>query len=369
MIKEIYIDNFRCLVNFRIKPEQFQLWLGNNGVGKTSVFDALRKVQRLMRGEHIQDIFSKDSLTIWDTRNVQSISLILDISGDSYKYELKLEHLKEQDKLRIKSEKVFWNEVLFFNFDGQEAHLFRINRDTKVVEEGAYFPAGWDRSVIPTIADRDDNKPLICFRKEIEKILLVNPIPLVVKNSAETESQILSRFTENFAQWYRHLSQENPSVGHRAKAQLEDVLPGFSQLSLKQAGESRKLIASFRIENKDHDFEFMKLSDGQRQLIILYVILEALRAGICSTLLIDEPDNFVAIREIQPWLKSLRELCDENDQQSIIVSHHPEIINDMARGNELWFSRKSGAHVIAKEFPKVGELPPSEIMARGWEDE
>ena len=44
MIKEIYIDNFKCLVNFRINPKTFQLWLGDNGVGKTTVLDALRSI-------------------------------------------------------------------------------------------------------------------------------------------------------------------------------------------------------------------------------------------------------------------------------------------------------------------------------------
>ena len=32
MINEIYIDNFRCLTNFRIKPDSFQLWLEERGV-------------------------------------------------------------------------------------------------------------------------------------------------------------------------------------------------------------------------------------------------------------------------------------------------------------------------------------------------
>ena len=45
MIKEIYIDNIGCLVNFRIKIADCQLWLGENGTGKTTVLDVLRKVQ------------------------------------------------------------------------------------------------------------------------------------------------------------------------------------------------------------------------------------------------------------------------------------------------------------------------------------
>lgn len=35
----------------------------------------------------------------------------------------------------------------------------------------------------------------------------------------------------------------------------------------------------------------MNISDGQRQLIVLYTILEALRSGVFSTVLIDEPDK------------------------------------------------------------------------------
>ena len=42
MLTEIYIDNFRCLTNFRINPGDFHLWLGDNGSGKISVMDALR---------------------------------------------------------------------------------------------------------------------------------------------------------------------------------------------------------------------------------------------------------------------------------------------------------------------------------------
>lgn len=103
MINEIYIDNFRCLTNFRIKPGAFQLWLGDNGSGKTSVLNALRCVQRLMRGEHVEDIFSKNSLTTWDKRRDQTIGISLMIDDDDeYKYELTVEYATQEDKQRIK---------------------------------------------------------------------------------------------------------------------------------------------------------------------------------------------------------------------------------------------------------------------------
>jgi predicted ATPase len=369
MMNEIYIDNFRCLTNFRIKPGDFQLWIGDNGSGKTSVLDAFRCVQRLMRGEHVEDIFHRNSLTAWDKRRDQTIGFSLTIDGEPYRYELTVEYANQEDKQRIKREELIWKDSLFFLFDGQEAHLYRINRNTGKTEEGTVFPVDWGRSVIPTIAKRDDNRPLIQFREELEKILLIHPVPLLVKDAAASESRNLSEHAENFAQWYRHLLQEKPSVGYKAKQLLEEVLPGFEQLSLRETGESRKLMATFRIEGRDHDFDFMNISSGQRQLIVLYMVLEALRVGSFSTVLIDEPDNFVSIREIQPWLENLNDICDEQDKQALIISHHPEVINKMARGTELWFSRKAGAHVVVKPFPKVAELPPAEAMARGWENE
>ena len=369
MITEIYIDNFRSLTNFRIKPGGFQLWLGENGSGKTSVLDALRSVQRLMRGEHVNDIFNRNSLTTWNTRREQSIAFSLKVNNEVYKYSLTIEYADHEEKQRIKREQLIWNGSPFFLFEGQEAHLYRINWKTEKPEEGAVFPANWERSVIPTVAQRDDNKPLIMFREELEKILLIHPVPLLVQDAAVAESRNLSEHTENFSQWYRHLLQEEPAVSYKAKELLEDVLPGFEQLSLREAGESRKLTATFRIEDKDYEFSFSNISDGQRQLIVLYTILEALRAGIFSTVLIDEPDNFISIREIQPWLENLNDICDEHDKQALITSHHPEIINKMARGTELWFSRQEGAHVVVDQFPQVADLPPAEVMARGWENE
>lgn len=369
MINEIYIDNFKCLTNFQIKPREFQLWMGNNGSGKTSVLEALYCVQRLMRGEHVEDIFKRDSLTMWDKRQEQTIGFSLRINEEVYKYELTIDYSNPKYKQRIRREKLIWEDSTFFLYDGQEAHLYRINWNTKVTEEGVVFPADWNRSIIPTIAQRDDNKPLILFREEIDKILLLHPVPLVVKDAAKTESRNLSKHGENFAQWYRHLLQEYPAISYHAKQLLNDVLPGFEQLSLRETGESRKLMATFRIEGKDYNFDFKNISDGQRQLIVLYTLLEALRAGTFSTVLIDEPDNFVSMREIQPWLENLNDICDEHGKQALIISHHPEIVNNMARGTELWFSRKALAHVVVEPFPKVAGLTPAETMARGWENE
>ncbi len=369
MLKELYIDNYRCLTNFKINPGVFQLWSGDNGSGKSSALFAMRKVQRLMRGEHIEDICSKTSLTSWDSRQEQTIGLGLLLDDEEYEYQLVAEYSDQGAGVRIKHERLKWKGETFFLYDGGVAHLFRINRDSGEVEEGAHFSAASSRSVIPTIAERGDNRPLLKFRNTVDRWLLVQPVPVLMRELATGETRSPSPHLENFAQWYRHLLQEHPGIGYRSKELLKEVLPGFEGLSLKDSGEARKLTATFRINEKDRDFEFPELSDGQRQLIALYTILESLRAGIFSAVFIDEPDNFVSLREIRPWVDCLEDLCHEDAKQAIIISHHPEIVNAMARGDDLWFSRQDGAHVQTKPFPATPGLTPAETMARGWENE
>ena len=52
MLKRIYIDNFRCLVNFELNVDAINLFLGGNGSGKSTVFEALRKIQNFILHSH-----------------------------------------------------------------------------------------------------------------------------------------------------------------------------------------------------------------------------------------------------------------------------------------------------------------------------
>lgn len=70
MLTRIYIDNFRCLVNFEVKiGNNISLLLGGNGSGKTTVFNVLEKLQKFIIGNiRVSALFPSSDLTRWGTR-------------------------------------------------------------------------------------------------------------------------------------------------------------------------------------------------------------------------------------------------------------------------------------------------------------
>ena len=63
MVKRLHVDNFRCLINFEVKLDELNLFLGANGSGKTSVLDALRRLQSLIaRDARVDEVFRTDDL-------------------------------------------------------------------------------------------------------------------------------------------------------------------------------------------------------------------------------------------------------------------------------------------------------------------
>ena len=50
MFKRLYIDNYKCFVNFTLDIQELTLLIGYNGTGKTSVLDIMYALRELLSG-------------------------------------------------------------------------------------------------------------------------------------------------------------------------------------------------------------------------------------------------------------------------------------------------------------------------------
>jgi predicted ATPase len=368
MLTRIYIDNFRCFVNFEYKPGQKHLIVGPNGSGKSSLLDALLFLRRVVvLGHDVETRKILSERTLWVDQPNQTFELEVTLDGANYLYRLVIDSHGDPPRARVLLENVKFNGKAIFEFQAGEVHLFDDLFQHKVA-----YPFGWQRSALATVVEMKDNRKLIRFKQWFSSLLCFRINPFRMESRAEREDSYPYRDLSNFAAWYRHLVQSAPSENAKMLDSLRAVIDDFSFLKLEQVGENtRELFAEFAHgRGTSIKLGLNKLSDGQRCLISLYTILHfALIKG--NTIILDEPENFISLREIQPWLNAVSDAIDQSKGQILIISHHPELMNQWAPDFGVRFIRDGMGPVRVKEFSGAGysSLLPSEIVARGWENE
>ncbi len=367
MLKRLYADNFRCLVNFELKFDRVNLLLGENGTGKTTVFEVLYRLQQFLAGNaKVLTVFPSGDLTCWQTNVTQRFELDLEAGGNAFNYSVVIEHDEDRRRAKIKSETLLLGGKKLFDFQEGTAQLYRDD-----FTPGPEYPFDWTQSGVGVLNERPDNKMLTRFRREVEKLIIVEFQPALMASESREEAPILSRNMENFVSWYRFLSQEYQGAMLAIFPELKRVLPGFNACNLKEAGEAKVMKVLFDRPNgsgRPIPYNFHELSHGQRLLIALYSLLFGLKDEGVS-LFLDEPDNFVALREIQPWLMALSDFVGEGIEQAVLISHHPDVINYLASSSGRWFERESNVPARVRDKPKavVEGLTMAETVARGWE--
>lgn len=366
MLTRLYIDNFRCFVNFEYRPARKQLIFGGNGSGKSSLVDALLLMRQFaVRGDKNDDFFPSNQRTRWLEQPRQTFEIEASLKDGGYVYKLVIEPYGEPPRPRTVSETLHFNGKPIFEFERGEVHLFNDRFEHKVT-----YPFDWHRSGLATINARKDNQTLTRFKLWLGGLFCFRINPFVMGLRAEREDLYPSGDLSNFAPWYRHLVQTYPKQNACLIESLREALEGFTFLQLETVGENvRLLLAEFdRGSGASIKFGFQELSEGQRCLVCLYAILHFLLAN-GSTVVLDEPDNFVALREIQPWLMAVSDAVEEGRGQVLLISHHPEIINQWAPKSGVQFVRDGIGPVRAEEFHggRESSLSASELIARGWD--
>ena len=368
ILTRIYIDNFRCFVNFEHRPTRKQLILGANGSGKSSFLEALLLLRQVVaNGNVLDEFFPLIQRTRWLDQPQQTFELEAEIEGGGYTYRLAIEPWGEPTRPRVALETVQFDGKPIFEFKTGEVDLYNDRFEHKVTYE--FDP---HRSALATIIPGKDNQRLTRFKQWLGGLFCFRINPFAMAARADGEQLFPNVHLSNVAAWYKHLLQADPKQNAAMLNSLRASLDGFSFLQLEPFGENVRLLAAQFADRSGgtSKFYFNELSDGQRCLICLYAILHFLLAK-GSTVVLDEPDNFVSLRELQPWLMSVADTVEDGHGQILLISHHPEFINQWAPRSGVQFIRDGIGPVRVERFRGDPDslLPPSELIARGWEHE
>lgn len=383
MIKRVYASNFRTLVNFDVKLDALTLLLGPNGAGKTAIFDVVRLLRDFVRGDPVwmdgkmvgpttTELFPDSTRTRWQDVDLQSFEIALGGRSGEFVYHLEIEHQRFAQRCRVRAEKLTFDSRPLFEsilHDNQlTAQLYR--------DDGSRGPTqltDWTRSSLPSIQPRAENQLMTWFKERMKRVIVTRFNPAVIGARAVDESATLDWDASNFVAWFRHAANLDLELVAKLRPQLEEVITGLVGLSLDSDGADAKILkARFRVgasagaERSPFFCRFDELSDGQRVLLMLYTLLTA--ANDDCTLCIDEPENFLALREINPWLNMLLDKTQTEPCQAVLISHHPELINALAVGAGRWIDRVADAESRAQDISEEDSsgLSVAELVSRGW---
>ena len=372
MLTRIHIDNYKCLTNFDLRLDNLTLLAGANGCGKSAVFEVIGKLRDFACDWRVEKLFSADDLTRWSTKPQQCFELEFSTDRGTFLYKLVIEFLSDDGGAVVKSEHLVHDGKPALSSGNRKLQLYRDDGS-----EGHAYPFGPHRSALATESDERLYSRLHRFRNLLSNFQTLSLAPSGIECGSESESDVLIADGANFAAWYRGQILNDPRQLQQATRRLADVLPGFAGLKLSaRIGDYRELLATFSPgdDERSHSYSFDQLSDGQRALIVLYSLVFATvpdsgspgaSGSVPRTLFFDEPDNYVTLPELQPWLAELEDGAGDTLPQVVLISHHPEAIDFLA-DSTVWLAREPESHTRIIEPKNDTGLRMSEVYARGW---
>jgi predicted ATPase len=362
MLTRLYIDNFRSFLNFEYRPETKQLLLGPNGSGKSSLLEAIRYLKQFVKGD--SNKFTQSTRTRWQDRPLQVIEVEANLDGKVFVYRIEIGFSGVTKEQAVNLERLKVSGATVFELADGQIRFFPNDSNSMAV------PLQTNRSALHlSLLSNSDVRRFVEWLDRVH-CFDIDAYPGTMDEVSDGEEHEPDFELDNLAGWYRYLIQAFPEENVKFLASLRECMDGFQQLkfSFEEDGV-RKLRAEFLAPTKKRvGYSISELSPGQRYLIALYMILHfPIHRG--DTVFLDEPDNFISLREIQPWLLAAEEAVEEHNGQLILISHHPETLNQWAREYGLRFFREENGHVRTEKFKQDHDekLQPSELIARGWE--
>lgn len=315
-----------------------------------------------MLGHEASQVFG-GSRTRWDNRLEQRIELDVLVNNQThYSYVLAVSDSADGRRLMVKQEQLSTDGNVIYELAEGDVQLFG---DKPGGQSHTRFPFVSTRSYLPLLEDREDNQLIMSFRRWLTGIWLFSLRPQALVPFSDSEDIALNIEGTNFVSWYRVLAQEHPQVRQSLLDDLSPVIPGLSEVRLIGTGASRRVMnleCKHTSTAKPYFLSLAELSDGQRALLVLYAITHII-ASRASLLMFDEPDNFLAAGEIQPWLAGVREATMSGPGTLLVISHHPEVIDYLAPDQVLRLWREDGpTRVEEPEFDRSTGLSASDIL-------
>ncbi len=352
MIKRLYVNNFRCLENFELSLSAFSssLLVGKNGTGKTTVGNALEVLQLIARGTNrVRELIGVKDFAHGRSEVPIRFELEVDIKNVSYHYSLAFELPKSFKELRVAEERLFCDgQTIFARDSSQVTH----HRDS---DSQSNFVLDWHLVAMPVIHVQSEIDPLHIFKSWLANMLILAPIPQLVRGDSMGNTLMPDKHCTNFGEWFTGLLSHSPAAYGDIDGFLKDIMTDFKDIKNPVIGKNfRSLSIQFQQETASVNFAVEDLSDGEKCFLICAVVLAANKAYGPIFCFWDEPDNYISLSEASFFVTSLRRSFATGGQL-LMTSHNSEGIRRFSAENTFVLDRRS--HLEPTQVRLLEEIP------------
>jgi len=355
MLKRLYIHNYKCLVNFEFKvdeDEYYRHWallIGKNGAGKSSIAEVLDVLHRVgcshynllpvsveeLRQE-IPPLVSEECFAFGDTSKPMRFELDVELEGHLCQYALELELPPDFYALRIAHESLQVDGHLCFT--RQQADIqFTKNQENP-------FSFDWHGVYLPSYTERNTlyECSVSAFKTWLKQMLILAPQPRNMNDQLSAKSFSLQQDASNITNWWAGLSVSSPDVWAEVRAcYLLNVFPDFKRLHMQTNNfGAQRLNVLFEKDKKEETFRFNRLSDGEKCIFLAAFVMMASEINAPVFCFWDEPDNYLAVSEVEFLMTMLKNHFLKKGQ-IFITTHNPETLNRFAEDNTYIVSREN----------------------------
>ncbi|TMQ08689.1 MAG: hypothetical protein E6J91_32585 [Deltaproteobacteria bacterium] len=311
MLRLLRADNFKCLDGFELRLDGHALLMGLNGSGKSTVVELLDRLRRFwVAGDKSTDCFPGSTRTRWGSQQPQAFELHLETGGRALRLRVALGPADKGQPVRIVEEDIEGLGISVHRSGGIRIAFEPpdiVQQQLLVPDELSVLPLGFDKlTQLPgAVLAVDDAASFLPFRIE----------PATMETMVQAPSGVLRFDGRNFSCWLLARQRYFPDTYRGIARRAAEVLNGFVGFEFVPEGDQFRLITRWRSTKHSgggpngatRSYDIGELSDGQRLILVLSALVEV--AGQRElAIILDEPDNYVALQEIQPLLLSLMDL-------------------------------------------------------------
>jgi len=349
MIQRLYVHNYRCLENFELNLKDLQsaLLIGKNGTGKSTISFVLQLFQSIARGINSVKELGNDPLYLLRPKDFyrgrfeepMRFEIEVLLNNQVYVYVLAFDLPKNFKKLRVIEERLTVSDKPVYN--RKEALVTLTRKSTGSNNQEPQFSVDWHLIALPVIQEQSEQDPLHIFRSWLANMIIMSPIPSIIKGVSSEETFEIIRDGSNFADWFTGLLKIYPAAYTTIDNYLREIFPDLLDIQNKTIGENAKsMVIQFEANKVNLKLDFDDLSDGEKCFFLCALVLAANKCYGPIFCFWDEPDNYLSLPEVGHFIMALRRSFRENGQ-ILVTSHNEESIRKFPNENILVLDRKS----------------------------